>query len=517
MGSDEASRSSTMWDRISRGELNAAATDAQLLLASADAPADRAEAHAGLGLVLQRVGRVAESRDHFARAAELTLSQPRVQASYVAHEAGSRFLLGDLAGAGRRAERARRLGEQHANRFAACQALTTLTAVALAEGRPAAALRLARLAVRLQEAQPEHAGAAPMPHLYLGLALVDLDRFEEAEVAFADGLVRAQAARTASQVTWLHATRGVARFLSGQWDGAIADMRWALDSIDRTGTLAARPLARGVLGLVEAIRGNVAAAAAQVAPHEGTLIAVGLPGEEWLAMARAAMADRPDTAYEALVEAWLHTRRTPYFLSWRALAPAVVQVATRQDDRALATDVTARAEAGAGLAAGVASARGAALRCRAVLDNDTDAALAAVEALRTSGRPFAFAAACLDAALILHAAGDDERSRSVLRDSADAFHGLRATPWLAYTGQRLVHLAAAPPTPAAALPGWELLTPTEREVARRVARGLSNPQVGSELFVSPRTVQTHTSHIYAKLRISSRVQLSALLHEHGLD
>ncbi|HVK27785.1 MAG TPA: LuxR C-terminal-related transcriptional regulator [Nocardioides sp.] len=520
MSPEQVSRSSAMWDRISRGELNAAATDAQLLLASLDAPADRAEAHAALGLVLQRVGRIAESRDRFARAVELTRHEPRLQASYVADEAGSRFLLGDLAGAASGAECARRLGDRHANRFAACEALNTLAAVALAEGRTATALRLTREGVRLQAAERESSGGAPMSHLYLGLALVELDRFAEADVAFTEGLTRATGAGAAGQLTWFHCMRGLARFLCGQWDAATADARAALEAADRTGTLIARPLARGVLGLVEAIRGNVAVAADLVAPHEGTLIAVGLPGEEWLAMARAAMADDAAAAYEALVEGWLHTRRTPYFLSWRALAPAVVHHAVRRGDRGLAAEVAADAETGARLAGDVPSARGAALRCRATMDADPEAALDAVEALRGSGRPFAFASACLEAGLLLHAAGHDDRSRAVLLESADAFHGLRATPFLAYAGQRMVHLSGDPAAVAARpalAPGWELLTPAERDVAVLVAKGMSNPQIGAALFVSPRTVQTHTSHIYAKLRISSRVQLSALLHQHGLD
>ncbi|HWJ68352.1 MAG TPA: LuxR C-terminal-related transcriptional regulator [Nocardioides sp.] len=514
----EASRRAAMWDRISRGELNAAATDAQLLLERLTQPAEQAEAHAALGLVLQRVGRIAESRDRFARAAELTRDTPRLQASYVADEAGSRFLLGDLAGAGRTAEQARRLGERHANRFAACEALNTLASITLADGRPAAALRLTRESIRLQAAERESSGGAPMSHLYHGLALVELDRFTEAEAAFVEGLRRARAAGTAGQETWFHCARGLAHFLSGRWDSAADDAREALLAADRTGTFIARPLARGIAGLVEAIRGNLTAAAVHVAPHEGTLIAVGLPGEDWLAMARAAMAERSADAYEALVEGWLHTRRTPFFLSWRSLAPVVARLALGHGDPTLAAEVAAHARTGAERAAGVSSAAGAALRCQAVVEDDPELALAAVDALRRSGRPFAFASACLDAAALLGARGYDDRCRAVLRESADAFHGLRATPWLAFAGQRLAALPDAPAVVRAKAPeGWELLTPAELDVARRVARGLSNPEIGAELHVSPRTVQTHTSHIYAKLRIGSRVQLSALLHQHGLE
>ena len=55
--------------------------------------------------------------------------------------------------------------------------------------------------------------------------------------------------------------------------------------------------------------------------------------------------------------------------------------------------------------------------------------------------------------------------------------------------------------------GWASLTPAERDVARLVCEGLANKEIAARLFVSPRTVQAHLSHIYAKLGIASRVQL----------
>jgi DNA-binding CsgD family transcriptional regulator len=56
--------------------------------------------------------------------------------------------------------------------------------------------------------------------------------------------------------------------------------------------------------------------------------------------------------------------------------------------------------------------------------------------------------------------------------------------------------------------GWTSLTPTERDVVRLVAEGLTSRDVAARLFVSPRTVQTHLTHIYAKLGVTSRVQLA---------
>jgi predicted ATPase/class 3 adenylate cyclase/DNA-binding CsgD family transcriptional regulator len=55
--------------------------------------------------------------------------------------------------------------------------------------------------------------------------------------------------------------------------------------------------------------------------------------------------------------------------------------------------------------------------------------------------------------------------------------------------------------------GWASLTPTERDVVRLVSDGLGNKDIAARLFISPRTVQTHLTHVYTKLGLTSRVQL----------
>ena len=61
-----------------------------------------------------------------------------------------------------------------------------------------------------------------------------------------------------------------------------------------------------------------------------------------------------------------------------------------------------------------------------------------------------------------------------------------------------------------------LLTRREREIAELVASGLSNREVATRLFISKRTVDAHVEHIFSKLEISSRVQLTVLLQEQSL-
>jgi DNA-binding CsgD family transcriptional regulator len=55
--------------------------------------------------------------------------------------------------------------------------------------------------------------------------------------------------------------------------------------------------------------------------------------------------------------------------------------------------------------------------------------------------------------------------------------------------------------------GWASLTPAELDVVRLVSKGLPNNDIATRLFVSLRTVQSHLTHVYTKLGLSSRVQL----------
>ena len=64
--------------------------------------------------------------------------------------------------------------------------------------------------------------------------------------------------------------------------------------------------------------------------------------------------------------------------------------------------------------------------------------------------------------------------------------------------------------------GGVSLTRAELDVVKLVSEGLGNKDVAARLFVSPRTVQAHLTHIYTKLGLTSRVQLAQEAARRGL-
>ena len=81
--------------------------------------------------------------------------------------------------------------------------------------------------------------------------------------------------------------------------------------------------------------------------------------------------------------------------------------------------------------------------------------------------------------------------------------------------KRVINEFSRMPNPVAPK-GLDELTARELEIFRLIARGLSNAEIGSELFITDTTVKTHVTHVLQKLGLRDRVQAVVLAYQSGL-
>ena len=107
----------------------------------------------------------------------------------------------------------------------------------------------------------------------------------------------------------------------------------------------------------------------------------------------------------------------------------------------------------------------------------------------------------------------EKRIRSALGDSYERAAGEGAGLSLEEAVAYAIRGRGERKRPAA---GWESLTPTELDVVRLVATGATNREIGDQLFVSPNTIKSHLAHVFAKLGVANRAELSRVATERGL-
>ncbi len=158
-------------------------------------------------------------------------------------------------------------------------------------------------------------------------------------------------------------------------------------------------------------------------------------------------------------------------------------------------------------------ARAAALRCRGMLEADHDLLCEAVCVLRGSPRPLERATACEEAASALRDVAQTTKATALLDEALGIYVELGAARDIARVEAALRSLGRCPSRRGwrqrQAKVGWEALTRTELEVVSLVGEGLTNREVAERLYISARTVETHMTHVFAKLGLSSRLELRA--------
>jgi DNA-binding CsgD family transcriptional regulator len=234
-------------------------------------------------------------------------------------------------------------------------------------------------------------------------------------------------------------------------------------------------------------------------------------GVQYVRWATAVLANGLGRHGLALKAARQASEDTPeLFVSAWALSE-LVEAAVREGEAELAVEAAERLFA-ATLPTGSDWGVGVAARARALVGEGDAAELAYAEAIerlgRTPLRPE------LARAHLLHGEWLRREGRRVqAREQLHAAHELFTTIGMeAYAERARRELSAAGQTVRANTPDVSgELTPQEEQIARLARDGLSNPEIGAQIFLSPRTVEWHLHRVFVKLGIKSRRELRGAL------
>lgn len=311
-------------------------------------------------------------------------------------------------------------------------------------------------------------------------------------------------------------------FHSGQWDDAFAEIEPA---VGLPGPDYLPFLVNGLIALIAGHREEWPMAEeylSGLASWSGISMALEANCHYWL-LSRALLAERsnrPGAAAEILSPA-LDLEASPGMNFRFELLPALARLAWQAGDAAMLASTAKAAQAEAESEPLRRKTAGADY-CAGLRMGDPALVLAAAGSFKAADSVLNHGMALEDAAVLAAQRDDLAAARKALAGAVRVFTELGAT-WDVRHAQRRLQPFGVRPGPAAyrkrAVSGWAALTPTEVKVARLVASGQSNPDIAAELFLSRNTVQTHVSHILAKLDARSRAEIvrQALMHPASSD
>jgi len=261
-----------------------------------------------------------------------------------------------------------------------------------------------------------------------------------------------------------------------------------------------------------ALLGETAAADSVLEGAESALVPVARQALfPMLALARGLIAlasGRPGDAYEQLVRIFsagnLSSHPSQTFPALAPLAEAAAKCGQLDRLRPIVAELTPVAAATNSPALVVSLAYAEALLAQ---DASTESLRQALEA-DLSAWPFERARLQVTYGARLRHRRRRRDSRSYLRAAGETFEALGARPWADWAWQEL---RASGETVRRAEDPAARLSPQELQIATMAAQGLTNRQIASQLFVSPRTVSTHLYHIYPKVGVTTRHELHRVL------
>jgi DNA-binding CsgD family transcriptional regulator len=433
-----------------------------------------------------------------------------MRARLLADSALARIWTGDVDGAEADAREALRMGEEADDALAVWNALGNLSAVADKRGDFHEGVALARRSVERARRAGNDAQRRN-PHMALGMALVTADCLHEAIEVLQEGRQLGERLGTLWDLPVYHAMVALPLHFLGEWDRAVAEAEASLACAEEIGSGLGRVGALATLTRI-AIQRNQLDDAKRYAEVASAIIKES--GPQWGGVPRVALLEAQgdvDAAAKLVTTQWDYLVRSGGAEGQLALGPEVARLAMATGSTSYAKEVADALEPLAARAR-VPVAEGAALLSRGRVSSDPDTLLAAVAAYRAGHRAPARAAAAEEAAVALVHAGRSAEAIPLLEETLATFEALDAQRDLARVRNTMRSLGLRRGSRAAhrsARTGWEALTATERQIVALAARGLTNPEIGRRLFISPRTVQSHLGHVFTKVGLTSRVELAA--------
>lgn len=190
--------------------------------------------------------------------------------------------------------------------------------------------------------------------------------------------------------------------------------------------------------------------------------------------------------------------------------PQLVRIASAADDQMLAERTVRISVQLYEQNSHVRSLEAAAAHAGGLWRNCTNELRVAAARFQEAGLPIALASALEDLACAEVTEGEVDKAVASL-DRALGIYGQAGASWdAARVRGRLRRLGVRrrPASPKRPATGWDALSEAERRVAELAADGVTNRQIAEKLFISPHTVNTHLRHIFDKLGVHSRIELT---------
>lgn len=459
-------------------------------------------------------GRSGESLKTLSRALAMPAMSARQRARLLVLTARAHRNLGEVTVAGRVAAEALGTAEEASDEWAIGWSLHVLIIVSMMRGEVTAALPLFERALEVVGDNPGLTDLGLLLQINRAVALGDMDRYAEAIAAAERVRQLADHAGSLVRLAQAQSALGELLFEVGRWDDAQAEVEVLPDEFKDPGATCCD---RGVAAVIAFHRGEQAAARQHLSMAEPSAEKIGNRVVASLALARSLDHEISGAHDEALAVLTAGVANHAEELEeMEDLLPEAARLAVGTNVVGAATDIAAQA-ASLARRSQVPHRLAAAAYCRGLVDNDPSLLLQAADRYNEANRPLLRAKALEAAAIGFANRGDRNSARTAFTNADDLYDGLGAHWDLAHLraqlrrhgfrrGPRAKHRQAQV--------GWSSLTPTETRIAGLVADGLPNRQIAEQLVLSTRTIDTHVSHILAKLEVRSRVDIARTAADH---